>query len=149
VCNCQVPEYSINQHLDNSCSGLTAFSNSTPSGSTQSRGKLQTHRLAPVPEVDNAGPPQSATVFPCSSSSKATKRTLNGNFFSPIHNVKRQKLQTATLQAVAPLAEKLRPESLNEFIGQPHLTGPDSLLLSALRAGSIESLILWGPPGYV
>ena len=51
------------------------------------------------------------------------------------------------LAAAAPLAERLRPQSLDEFVGQPHLTGYDSLLMHLVRSGSIGSLILWGPPG--
>lgn len=51
------------------------------------------------------------------------------------------------LQAAAPLAEKLRPNTLSEFVGQSHLTGPDSLLLSILEKGSMGSMIFWGPPG--
>ncbi|KAH9935450.1 uncharacterized protein B0H18DRAFT_1207047 [Fomitopsis serialis] len=40
------------------------------------------------------------------------------------------------LQAAAPLAERLRPQSLDEFVGQPHLTGPDSLLMHLMDTGS-------------
>ena len=52
------------------------------------------------------------------------------------------------LQAAAPLAERLRPQSLDEFVGQPHLTGPDSLLMHLMDSGSTGSMIFWGPPGY-
>jgi putative ATPase len=47
----------------------------------------------------------------------------------------------------APLAERLRPESLDELVGQKHLTGPGSILRSALEGGKMPSMILWGPPG--
>jgi putative ATPase len=47
----------------------------------------------------------------------------------------------------APLAERLRPESLDQLIGQKHLTGRGSILRTALEQGKIPSLILWGPPG--
>ncbi len=46
-----------------------------------------------------------------------------------------------------PLAERLRPHSLNELIGQQHLTGKHSILRTALEKGKIPSMILWGPPG--
>jgi hypothetical protein len=46
------------------------------------------------------------------------------------------------------LAEKLRPVTLAEFVGQPHLTGEDSLLMNSLANGSSGSYIFWGPPGY-
>ncbi len=47
----------------------------------------------------------------------------------------------------APLAETLRPRSLDEMIGQPHLLGPGMPLRLAFAAGRLHSMILWGPPG--
>lgn len=47
----------------------------------------------------------------------------------------------------APLAERMRPRSLDEVAGQPHLTGTDGFLRRALAAGRLPSLIFWGPPG--
>ncbi len=46
-----------------------------------------------------------------------------------------------------PLAERLRPKTLNDLIGQEHLTGHGSILRKALENGRIPSMILWGPPG--
>ncbi len=48
---------------------------------------------------------------------------------------------------LAPLAERMRPQALDELAGQQHLTGQGSILRSAIEKGSIPSLILWGPPG--
>ena len=50
-------------------------------------------------------------------------------------------------QAERPLADRLRPKSLQEVVGQPHLTDEDAPLMRMLRSGSIPSLIFWGPPG--
>ena len=47
----------------------------------------------------------------------------------------------------APLAERIRPSSLDELVGQPHLTGKKSILRTAIQHGKIPSMILWGPPG--
>ena len=47
----------------------------------------------------------------------------------------------------APLAERLRPSSLNELAGQQHLTGKGSILRTAIENGKVPSMILWGPPG--
>lgn len=47
----------------------------------------------------------------------------------------------------APLAERLRPRTWDEFIGQSHLIGPGKFLTELLRRGKIPSLIFWGPPG--
>src|SRR5215471_2670209 len=48
---------------------------------------------------------------------------------------------------VQPLAERMRPQALNEFVGQEHLLGPGKLLRELTEAGELRSLILWGPPG--
>ncbi len=49
--------------------------------------------------------------------------------------------------AAAPLAERLRPSSIDEMIGQSHLLGPGMPLRLAFDAGRLHSMILWGPPG--
>ena len=49
--------------------------------------------------------------------------------------------------ANAPLADKLRPGSLDEVVGQEHLTGPDGAIGRMVAAGKLASMILWGPPG--
>ncbi len=46
-----------------------------------------------------------------------------------------------------PLAERLRPTTLNELAGQQHLTGKGSILRTAIENGKVPSMILWGPPG--
>ena len=46
-----------------------------------------------------------------------------------------------------PLAERLRPKSLDDYIGQKHLVGPDGILRRMLESGHISTFILWGPPG--
>ncbi len=46
-----------------------------------------------------------------------------------------------------PLADRLRPKSLAEVVGQEHLTGPDGALTRMIRSGSLGSMIFWGPPG--
>ena len=47
----------------------------------------------------------------------------------------------------APLAERLRPKKLNDYISQAHLIGPNGALTQALKQGLIPSMIFWGPPG--
>lgn len=46
-----------------------------------------------------------------------------------------------------PLAERMRPKTLEEYIGQGHLVGDEALLGRVIRSGNIPSMILWGPPG--
>lgn len=47
----------------------------------------------------------------------------------------------------APLAERLRPVVLQDYIGQQHLVGSNAILRNAIESGNIPSMILWGPPG--
>ncbi|MBV8397807.1 MAG: AAA family ATPase, partial [Acetobacteraceae bacterium] len=46
-----------------------------------------------------------------------------------------------------PLADRLRPQTLSEVVGQDHLVGPDGTVTRMLEHGALASLILWGPPG--
>ena len=46
-----------------------------------------------------------------------------------------------------PLAERLRPRTLDDYIGQTHLVGPDKVLRRMIDSGNVASFILWGPPG--
>ncbi len=46
-----------------------------------------------------------------------------------------------------PLAERLRPHQLSDYVGQQHIVGPDAVLYHAIQQKNIPSMILWGPPG--
>ncbi len=50
-------------------------------------------------------------------------------------------------EGLKPLAERMRPRSLDEIVGQPRLVGPETPLHRAIEAGHVHSMILWGPPG--
>src|SRR6266581_2182409 len=47
----------------------------------------------------------------------------------------------------APLADRVRPRSIDEIVGQEHLLGPGRVLRAAIETGELHSMILWGPPG--
>lgn len=49
--------------------------------------------------------------------------------------------------SLKPLAERLRPRTLDDYIGQTHLVGPDKILRRMIDTGNVASFILWGPPG--
>ena len=49
--------------------------------------------------------------------------------------------------ALRPLAERMRPQTLDEMVGQRRLLAPGSALRRAVEAGRVHSMILWGPPG--
>ncbi|MCC7246614.1 MAG: AAA family ATPase, partial [Saprospiraceae bacterium] len=48
---------------------------------------------------------------------------------------------------MSPLAERMRPQTLAEYVGQQHLVGEGAVLRQAVERGKIPSFILWGPPG--
>ena len=51
------------------------------------------------------------------------------------------------MSSAIPLAERLRPKTLTDLVGQEHLSSPDSVLQKAITKGKVPSMILWGPPG--
>jgi len=50
-------------------------------------------------------------------------------------------------EAAGPLADRMRPQALDEIVGQEHLLGPGRVLRAAIESGELHSMILWGPPG--
>lgn len=55
--------------------------------------------------------------------------------------------ETASAELGAPLAARMRPRSLDEFVGQEHVVGPGRALRRAIEADRVTSMVLWGPPG--
>ncbi|MET0101535.1 MAG: replication-associated recombination protein A [Sedimenticola sp.] len=51
------------------------------------------------------------------------------------------------MEGMRPLADRMRPRNLDEFIGQGHIVGPDKPLRKAIEADRLHSMIFWGPPG--
>jgi putative ATPase len=60
---------------------------------------------------------------------------------------KKQKGMSAFGGNETPLADRMRPETLEEFVGQEHILGKGSVLRRAIEEDKVQSLILWGPPG--
>jgi putative ATPase len=54
---------------------------------------------------------------------------------------------TSVPRQFRPLADRMRPRDLDEFIGQPHLLGPGKPLRQAIESGQLHSMLFWGPPG--
>ena len=155
-------EKDINQHLDNNC--VDAGSSKTKSVTVPKsvpKGKAIT--LAPIFGGTSSSKKKDAVSTPFKTpssihSGSTHKRRITET--AAIHDHagpsnKKAKIATANLtmtsriSAAAPLAERLRPQSLEEFVGQPQLTAHDSLLMGLIRNGSTGSMIFWGPPGCV
>ncbi|KAL1707450.1 hypothetical protein EV121DRAFT_255831, partial [Schizophyllum commune] len=160
VCDERVSADDINEHLDNNCT-LPKTKTLTPSTSmrkptqaskaTQS-GSGSTSKVAPIfaPRAKPDPVPSASTSHVAPSQSLQTprmsrKRTQDDTPSGP--SAKRTRTGVSNLQAAAPLAEKLRPSTLAEFVGQAHLTASDSLLMSTINNGAAGSMIFWGPPG--
>lgn len=155
ICFRTVPEVNINYHLDHNCSeparpseplARTASITSTPK-------TKPSKPVAPIFASSSQKPTNSVTQSTQQETlftSRSRKRQAADHDLPEPGPSKRSKGITISskVSAAAPLAESLRPQSLEEFVGQPHLTGPDSLLMSMLRSGATGSLLFWGPPGY-
>src|SRR5512139_2281612 len=55
--------------------------------------------------------------------------------------------ERALVRREAPLADRMRPQTLDEFVGQDHLLGRGKVLRQAIESDHLPSMILWGPPG--
>ncbi len=56
-------------------------------------------------------------------------------------------MPTSVTDPYRPLADRLRPQNLDEFVGQQHLLGPGKPLRLAIENSRLHSMVLWGPPG--
>ena len=57
-------------------------------------------------------------------------------------------LFSMSAQTLSPLADRMRPRTLDEFVGQRHIVGPGKLRRRAIEADRLTSSIFWGPPGW-
>ncbi|KAG8929206.1 glycerol ethanol, ferric requiring protein [Tulasnella sp. 417] len=162
VCNGHVLEKNINGHLDSGCKryliATEAADMSGPSKGKASRAAGKSSKevtLAPIfsqAKPKRPAPPSSPDIkdeieisdseaAPQASSSKSEQSSTRPPPF------KKPRTTLSNIQAAAPLAERMRPQSLDEVIGHEHITGRDSLLRSLISGGGTGSLILWGPAG--
>lgn len=65
----------------------------------------------------------------------------------PVTDKNRDLFDTADRSEMAPLAERMRPRTIEEYVGQEHLLGPGKFLRTLIEKDQVPSLILWGPPG--
>jgi putative ATPase len=160
ICSRQVSEQLINQHIDAGCRDAIPGP-STPKKTRTSSGRpvasiFKTKTGEPTTRrgpSTSRQPPSQSTV----TNRPPQKRKLSGDAsLSPFAahastSLVKQSKATGTigsrLQAASPLADRLRPSTLDEFVGQAHLTGPGSFLSALTERGAVGSIVLWGPPG--
>ncbi|KAH9075710.1 P-loop containing nucleoside triphosphate hydrolase protein [Lactarius deliciosus] len=150
ICSRRVPEELINQHLDANCRD-TILGPSTP---TKIRRTSSTRPVAPIFRASGSAKHDlftSQRTQHAAVNKPSQKRRTTGDIPQLSHTATSVKRTRHTiglhLQAASPLAERLRPNILDDFVGQVHLTGPNSFLSTLSENGAIGSIILWGPPG--
>ncbi|KAJ3808547.1 P-loop containing nucleoside triphosphate hydrolase protein [Lentinula lateritia] len=160
-----MPNRMINIHLDNGCSGSDSSSASgskssrlSPQDRTRTTSKILTNAkdtdIHPLFQKKKSrdlseSEPSTSALTPTQSKKRAAgdpSRFMNSPTPSNAQSSKRQKISTNVSQA-APLAERLRPSLLADFVGQAHLTEVGSMLMNSINNGSLGSMIFWGPPG--
>ncbi|KAF9227429.1 P-loop containing nucleoside triphosphate hydrolase protein [Gyrodon lividus] len=152
ICSYSVLERDINKHLDSGCSEHKLVESSGGEHLRSYTKDDSTSKLAPIFSHSRDIKPSSAFLsktaeeFPLAPSKKR-KIDLLSSSQATSSNPKRSNGLAPARKASAPLAERLRPQSLCQFVGQRHLTGPGSLLMNMLESGSLGSIIFWGPPG--
>ena len=141
ACSSSVLERDINDHLDSGCSKhkATRITENQLLAKEESKGKL-----APIFSQGNLKSPGAPTDITSEGPSKKKRKV---EVSSSVASGQKHANKRADTKAGTPLAERLRPQSLDEFVGQKHLTGPHSLLRNLLGSGSLGSIIFWGPPG--
>ncbi|KAJ3913641.1 hypothetical protein F5877DRAFT_51978 [Lentinula edodes] len=157
----------INIHLDNGCSSSDSSSASGSKGSrlspqnrTRTTSKILTNAkdtgIHPLFQKKKSrdlseSEPSTSALTPTQSKKRGAgdpSRFMNSPTPSNTQSSKRQKISMNVSQA-APLAERLRPSLLADFVGQAHLTEVGSMLMNSINNGSLGSMIFWGPPGRV
>jgi putative ATPase len=96
---------------------------------------LESQQEMPAPVVPHSQSPLPLTVAP--SGTPGTSGAAAPGMKTPLWSGKNQ----------VPLAERMRPMSVDDIVGQDHLLGPRCILRSLLDNNSLSSIILWGPPG--
>ncbi|KAJ8655039.1 hypothetical protein O0I10_009246 [Lichtheimia ornata] len=173
ICSQFVPSSSINAHIDSGCSTAAVNSTSTEGPTKQSQLSFSSPdtnkpvKMAPLfsnkRSNESATKSSSATSIPkpskptqpsssTTSSSKSTstspqmKRMASESSSSTTpENTKKQRRDPS--REAMPLAAKVRPASLSEFVGQEELLGENGVLRTLMQCDRIPSMVLWGPPG--
>lgn len=142
ICSRNVNAVVINAHIDNGCQ------EAAPSQAKTSNRKTASN-LAPIFQARPTNPIDVNQSLPSSSPSlpKGKKRAINDTPSSSSSAPAKRAKMSMQLQSIAPLAERMRPERLDEFVGHVHLTNPSSMFMNGATTGSLGSMIFWGPPG--
>ncbi|KAK5823348.1 hypothetical protein F5H01DRAFT_134333 [Linnemannia elongata] len=149
ICGKSIAEWFVNNHLDNECTGME---NVAESLSQQTSGKRK-H----ADTVDDFEDIDGAALFQDNGENQMTDMNRRDSYpsSSATSNQQHQQISfqsrkdkvNAAVQRSMPLAERARPVSLDDFIGQKELVGPGGILRALVLQDTVPSIILWGPCG--
>jgi putative ATPase len=160
ICSKEVKETSINEHIDSKCalhiieSGSEAPKSTSGVSSFFQQPANKRAQLA-FPKASGTRNENASSTFVrnLSQGSTSTKRTLEiselnerNNGETSIATTPTKRLKTNPTRKISPLAERMRPTSLDEVYGQ-ELVGPNGLLRGLVEERRIPSMVLWGGPG--
>jgi putative ATPase len=145
VCNKETTELDVNRHLDKGCPSPDLESKSVVTKDSQPHNFFQTKTkeerdATAISSSPAAITPTKRPVDPPKGYSKSENTTAK-----PDEDELPKKKHK--VNSNAPLADQIRPQSLEEFIGQSDLVGPEGILRKFIETGSCPSFILWGPSG--
>lgn len=150
ICSLSVSERDINAHIDSACSKHVTGENSNATkaeASSQFRRKDDAaSKVAPIFGRSREAKSSTPNTFPRPADA-GTKRKVGPFALTQQSLAKRVRASEPVAREGAPLADRLRPQALSEFIGQKHLTNPGSVLMNLIGSGNFGSIIFWGPPG--
>ncbi|KAG0199601.1 Werner helicase interacting protein 1 [Mortierella sp. NVP41] len=146
ICGKSIAEWFVNNHLDNECSGMESVAESL---SQQNSGKRKHgETIDDFEDIDGTDPFQDhqgnnyADRNPYSTPAASSHQ----QFQQPSFQSRKDKA-SAAVQRSMPLAERARPTSLDDYIGQQELVGPGGILRALVLQDTVPSIILWGPCG--
>lgn len=159
ICGKNFPSNAIEVHVNRCIFLNTKDEDDKPKESKRSFGVFSQNNLSPT--VESKKFKKTSTNAKSPSTSAAKKDFLYSKTENFLHAPKKEKEhsnETSTDSETRdpvhsdkddsiPLAEKMRPTSIDEYIGQDHVIGKDAIIRKILDKNEIPSMILWGPPG--
>ncbi|KAG9006369.1 hypothetical protein FRB94_000833 [Tulasnella sp. JGI-2019a] len=177
VCGAEVDALDINPHLDSGCTVVSKSlprTSTTRVMSDKRKGDVKSSKSGFAPifsqakakrhqtsddgdgEIEFLDQPSTSTRPPHSLHNGKNRMDATASLGAPSSPSatrdepppsKRLKTTSANLRSAAPLAERMRPDALDDVVGHEHMTAKDSLLRSLIENGGTGSMILWGPAG--
>ncbi|XP_015189220.1 PREDICTED: ATPase WRNIP1-like [Polistes dominula] len=162
VCQIEFPSSSIESHvvkclflLDSNNAGISKESSPSP-GSNKSFKSKSLFNKKPDHRITKRKLSSGQTFLTakgdCTKQDSSTKEddTKQDNIKQDLEtkeNIIENPVKKARMNEHIPLAERMRPSNLSEYVGQDHILGPQCTLFQLLHKGEVPNIILWGPPG--